>query len=90
MGARSLSKGPFVDIKLLRKINEYNSKSIYKVIKTWSRRSTILPAFVGRTIFVHNGKSMIPLPIVEQMVGKKLGEFVPTRIFKGHGNNNKK
>lgn len=89
MGARSLSKGPFVDMKLLNKVNEANKANSYKIIKTWSRSSTILPNFVGRTISVHNGKEMIPVLINEQMVGKKLGEFSPTRKFKAHSNNKK-
>lgn len=89
MGARSLLKGPFVNFKLLKKVNEANKSNIYKVINTWSRRSTILPSFVGRVIAVHNGKIMVPVSIGEQMVGKKLGEFAPTRKFKGHSNNRK-
>ena len=89
MGIRSSSKGPFVDIKLLAKVNDANISNDYKVIKTWSRKSTILPSFVGRTISVHNGKDFISVIIVEQMVGKKLGEFAPTRKFRGHTNNKK-
>jgi small subunit ribosomal protein S19 len=81
---RSVKKGPFVDEPLREKIDEMNARSEKKVIKTWSRRSTILPEMVGHTIAVHNGKKFIPVYITEQMVGHKLGEFSPTRTFKGH------
>ncbi len=82
---RSLSKGPFVDSHLLDKLKELEAKGEKrKVIKTWSRRSTILPDFVGLTIAVHNGRKFIPVFITENMVGHKLGEFSPTRTFKGH------
>ncbi|MCS7044621.1 MAG: 30S ribosomal protein S19 [Bryobacteraceae bacterium] len=83
---RSLKKGPFTDAHLLEKIQEMNAKNEKKVIRTWSRRSTILPEFVGHTLAVHNGKKFIPVYITEQMVGHKLGEFSPTRTFKGHAN----
>jgi small subunit ribosomal protein S19 len=83
---RSLKKGPFTDAHLLRKIQELNAKNEKKVIRTWSRRSTILPEFVGHTLAVHNGKKFIPVYITENMVGHKLGEFSPTRTFKGHAN----
>ena len=89
MGARSVSKGPFVQKKLLDKINKIKESNKYSVIKTWSRSSTILPNFAGRTISVYNGKKFIPVIVTEQMVGKKLGEFSPTRTFHGHGNNRK-
>jgi small subunit ribosomal protein S19 len=83
--ARSLKKGPFVDTHLQEKVEGMNSRNEKKVVKTWSRRSTILPEMVGHTIAVHNGKKFIPVYITEQMVGHKLGEFAPTRSFKGHG-----
>jgi small subunit ribosomal protein S19 len=83
--ARSLKKGPFVDAYLQEKVEGMNSRNEKKVVKTWSRRSTILPEMVGHTIAVHNGKKFIPVYITEQMVGHKLGEFAPTRSFKGHG-----
>jgi small subunit ribosomal protein S19 len=83
--ARSLKKGPFIDAHLRVKLDALNERNEKKVIKTWSRRSTILPEMVGHTIAVHNGKKFIPVYITEQMVGNKLGEFSPTRSFKGHG-----
>lgn len=89
MGVRSLTKGPFVDWKLLKKVNKFNKSNKFKSIKTWSRRSTILPSFIDKTLMVHNGKNMIPVFISEQMVGHKLGEFSLTRTFKGHGTNKK-
>ena len=82
--SRSLKKGPFVDVPLLEKIEVMNRGGEKKVIKTWSRRSTVVPEMVGHTIAVHNGKKFIPVYITENMVGHKLGEFAPTRIFKGH------
>ena len=82
--SRSVSKGPFVDDHLQAKIDEMNRKQDRKVIKTWSRRSTVTPDMVGHTIAVHNGKKFIPVYITEDMVGHKLGEFSPTRMFKGH------
>ena len=82
---RSIKKGPYIDPKLLAKIEELNKSITKKVIKTWARRSTIPPEFVGHTIAVHNGKKFIPVFITENMVGHKLGEFSPTRIFRGHG-----
>ena len=81
---RSLKKGPFVDTSLLEKIEVMNRGTEKKVIKTWSRRSTVIPEFVGHTLAVHNGKKFIPVYVTENMVGHKLGEFAPTRIFKGH------
>jgi small subunit ribosomal protein S19 len=81
---RSLKKGPFIDDHLREKVEGMNSRNEKKVVKTWSRRSTILPEMVGHTIAVHNGKKFIPVYITEQMVGHKLGEFAPTRTFKGH------
>src|SRR5262245_51296631 len=81
---RSLKKGPFVDTPLLEKVEVMNRGSEKKVIKTWSRRSTVIPEMVGHTLAVHNGKKFIPVYITENMVGHKLGEFAPTRIFKGH------
>jgi len=81
---RSLKKGPFIDDHLRIKVEALNVRNEKKVIKTWSRRSTILPAMVGHTIAVHNGRKFIPVYVTEQMVGHKLGEFAPTRTFKGH------
>jgi small subunit ribosomal protein S19 len=82
--SRSLKKGPFADQHVLDKIDAMNAKNEKKVIKTWSRRSTIMPNFVGHTLAVHNGKKFIPVYVTENMVGHKLGEFAPTRTFKGH------
>ena len=82
---RSLKKGPFVDEKLLKKVDAMNASGDKKVIKTWSRRSTISPEFVGLTFAVHNGHKFIPIYVTENMVGHKLGEFSPTRTFRGHG-----
>src|ERR1700758_485856 len=81
---RSLKKGPFVDTPLLEKIEVMNRGSEKKVIKTWSRRSTVIPEMIGHTLAVHNGKKFIPVYVTENMVGHKLGEFAPTRQFKGH------
>ncbi len=81
---RSLKKGPFVDASLLKKIEESNQRNERKVIKTWSRRSTLTPDMVGHTLAVHNGKKFIPVYVTENMVGHKLGEFAHTRTFKGH------
>jgi small subunit ribosomal protein S19 len=81
---RSVKKGPYIELKLLRKIDQLNKTNQKKIIKTWSRTSTIIPDFVGHTIAVHNGNKMIPIYITENMVGHKLGEFSPTRIFRGH------
>jgi small subunit ribosomal protein S19 len=83
---RSSKKGPYVDLKLRSRIEEMNKKGEKKVLKTWSRASMIIPDMIGHTIAVHNGKKHIPVYITEQMVGHKLGEFAPTRTFKGHGN----
>ena len=85
--ARSLKKGAFVEESLLNKINKMNEENKKTVIKTWSRRSTIYPEFVGHTIAVHNGKDFIPVYITEEMVGHKLGEFSQTRKFSGHAGN---
>ncbi len=87
--ARSLKKGPFVHFKLQRKINAMNESGKNSVVKTWSRASMITPDFVGKTIAVHNGRQFIPIFITENMVGHKLGEFSPTRIFRGHSGNRK-
>ena len=81
---RSLKKGPFVDTHLLEKVEVMNRGSERKIIKTWSRRSTVVPEMVGHTLAVHNGRKFIPVYITENMVGHKLGEFAPTRLFKGH------
>jgi len=83
--SRSLKKGPYVDAKLQKKIETMNEARDKKIIKTWSRRSIIVPEFVGHTLAVHNGKKFIPIYISENMVGHKLGEFSPTRTFRGHG-----
>ena len=85
--SRSLKKGPFADASLLKKIDAMNAEGQKQIIKTWSRRSTIFPSFVGHTIAVHDGRKHIPVYVTEDMVGHKLGEFVPTRTFKGHAGN---
>ena len=81
---RSLKKGPFVDDHLLKKVDVQNEKNTKQVIKTWSRRSTIIPDFIGHTFAVHDGRKHVPVFVTESMVGHKLGEFAPTRTFKGH------
>ena len=83
--ARSIKKGPYVESKLLRKIERMNRIGDRRSVKTWSRRSTVVPEFVGHSIAIHNGKQHIPIFITENMVGHKLGEFAPTRIFRKHG-----
>lgn len=87
--SRSISKGPFVDLHLINKVYSAREKNDKRPIKTWSRRSTILPDFIGLTIAVHNGKQHVPVFITENMVGHKLGEFSHTRTFKGHAGNKK-
>lgn len=82
--SRSVKKGPFVEAKLKSRILDMNQKGEKRVLKTWSRSSTIFPEFVGHTIAVHNGKTHVPVYVVEDMVGHKLGEFAPTRTFRGH------
>lgn len=82
--SRSLKKGPFTDDHLIKKVSGMNEKNEKKVLWTWSRRSTIVPDFIGHTLAVHNGKKFIPVYVTENMVGHKLGEFSPTRTFKGH------
>jgi len=82
--ARSLKKGPFIDDHLLKKVEQMNEKGEKKVIKTWSRRSTIFPQMIGHTLAVYDGRKHIPVYITEDMVGHKLGEFAPTRTFRGH------
>ena len=82
---RSVKKGPYIEDALMKRINEMNARNEKKVIKTWSRRSTISPDFAGHTVAVHNGNKFIPVYITENMVGHKLGEFAPTRLFRGHG-----
>ncbi|MCM1043116.1 MAG: 30S ribosomal protein S19 [Corallococcus sp.] len=82
--SRSIKKGPYVQAKLLKRIQEMNEKGEKKVLKTWSRSSTIFPDFVGHTIAVHDGRKHVPVYVTEDMVGLKLGEFAPTRTFKGH------
>ena len=88
--ARSLKKGPFADESLLKKIDALNASGQKQVIKTWSRRSTIFPSFIGYTIAVYDGRKHVPVYIQEDMVGHKLGEFVPTRTFHGHAADDKK
>ena len=88
--SRSLKKGPFIDQKLMKKIKIMSESKKKQVIKTWSRSSMITPDFVGMTIAVHNGKTFVPVYVTENMVGHKLGEFSPTRSFRGHGGNKKK
>ena len=88
--ARSLKKGPFIDGHLMRKVKKVNESGKKEVIKTWSRRSTIYPEFIGHTFAVHNGKEFIPVYVTEDMVGHKLGEFALTRKFGGHGSDKKK
>ncbi|HAW08437.1 MAG: 30S ribosomal protein S19 [Chloroherpetonaceae bacterium] len=87
--SRSLKKGVFISYKLMKKVEDLNESKKKQVIKTWSRASTIVPEFVGHTIAVHNGKNFIPVYITENLVGHKLGEFAPTRIFRGHSGNRK-
>ncbi len=82
--SRSIKKGPFVEAKLFARIEEMNAKGEKRVLKTWSRSSTIFPQFVGHTIAVHDGRKHVPVYVTEDMVGHKLGEFAPTRTFKGH------
>jgi len=82
--ARSLKKGPYIDEKLAKKVDELNSKNQKRVIKTWARNCTIPPDFIGHTFAVHNGNKFIPVYVQENMIGHKLGEFSPTRIFRGH------
>ena len=88
--ARSLKKGPFIDEHLMKKVANVNESGKKEVIKTWSRRSTIYPEFIGHTFAVNNGKEFIPVFVTEDMVGHKLGEFAPTRKFGGHGDDKKK
>ncbi len=87
---RSLKKGPFIDLKLEKKVQAMNTGNAKKVVKTWARRSMITPDFVGHTIAIHNGQKFIPVYISENMVGHKLGEFSPTRTYKGHSGHRKK
>ena len=88
--ARSLKKGPFADAHLLKKVDAMNAAGQHQVIKTWSRRSTIFPQMVGHTIAVHDGRKHVPVYVTEDMVGHKLGEFVATRTYRGHGKDEKK
>ena len=87
---RSLKKGPFVDDHLLEKVEEMNRSGEKKVVRTWSRRSMIIPEMIGHTLAVHNGNKHVPIYITEQMIGHKLGEFAPTRYFRGHAGSDKK
>ncbi len=82
--SRSLKKGPFIEPRLLKKVEAMNERNEKRVIKTWSRASTIFPQFVGHTIAVHNGRQHVPIYVTENMVGHKLGEFAPTRTYRGH------
>ncbi|MCE5194587.1 MAG: 30S ribosomal protein S19 [Nitrospiraceae bacterium] len=86
---RSLKKGPFFEAKLMKKVKQMSDSGEKKIIKTWSRRSTIIPEFIGYTFAVHNGKKFIPVYVTDNMVGHKLGEFSPTRTFKGHSKSDK-
>ncbi len=88
--SRSIKKGPYIDIKLFKKVEEMNSSNVKKTVKTWSRRSTIFPEMIGHTIMVHNGKNFIPVYVTENMVGHKLGEFSPTRTYRGHSSKDDK
>ena len=88
--SRSLKKGPYVELSLIKKIQEINSKGDKKVVKTWSRSSTIFPEMVGHTLAIHDGRKHVPIYITEDMVGHKLGEFAPTRTFRGHGSHTEK
>lgn len=87
---RSLKKGPFIDQHLAKKVQQLNEAGEKKVIKTWSRRSTIFPEFIGHTVAVHDGRKHVPVYVTEDMVGHKFGEFAPTRTFKGHSGDDKK
>jgi small subunit ribosomal protein S19 len=86
---RSIKKGPFIQDALLKRVQALNAKNEKKVVKTWSRASMVIPEFVGHTFAVHNGNKFIPVYVTENMVGHKLGEFAPTRLFRGHSGNNK-
>jgi small subunit ribosomal protein S19 len=88
--ARSLKKGPFVDDHLIEKIEVLNSRNEKRVVRTWSRRSTIVPEMIGHTVAVHDGRKHVPVYITESMVGHKLGEFAPTRTFRGHADKKEK
>jgi small subunit ribosomal protein S19 len=88
--SRSIKKGPFVDEHLIKKVDALNAASEKRVVKTWSRRSTVLPEFLGHTIAVHNGKQFVPVYVQENMVGHKFGEFAPTRTYRGHTSKKKK
>ena len=88
--SRSVKKGPYVHASVMKKISAMNVKNEKKVVKTWSRSSTILPSFVGHTIAVHDGRKHVPVYVTEDMVGHKLGEFVATRTYRGHGKDEKK
>jgi small subunit ribosomal protein S19 len=87
--ARSIKKGPYVDAKLFKRIEDMNKTREKKVIRTWARRSTVTPEFVGHTVAVHNGNKFIPIYVSENMVGHKMGEFAPTRTFRGHAKSDK-
>ena len=88
--SRSLKKGPFVEESLMKKIDEMNDSGSKKVVKTWSRASMIIPEMLNHTIAVHNGKTHVPIYITEQMIGHRLGEFAPTRMYRGHAGSDKK
>jgi len=88
--SRSVKKGPYVDLKLFKKVEDMNSAGTKKAVKTWSRRSTIFPEMIGHTIMVHNGKNFIPVYVTENMVGHRLGEFAATRTYRGHSSKDDK
>lgn len=88
--ARSLKKGPFIDDHLLKKIEKMNEANDKKVVKTWSRRSMIIPEMIGHTVAIHNGKKHVPVYLTEEMIGHRLGEFAPTRFYRGHAGSDKK
>lgn len=87
--SRSIKKGPFIQVSLLEKIEELNNKNDKKVVKTWSRASTIMPQMIGHTIAVYNGRKHVPVYVTENMIGHKLGEFAPTRLYRGHAGSEK-
>lgn len=87
--SRSVKKGPFIQESLLKRIEEMNTRNDKKVVKTWSRASTIMPQMIGHTVAVHNGRKHVPVYVTENMIGHKLGEFAPTRLFRGHAGSEK-
>jgi small subunit ribosomal protein S19 len=87
--SRSIKKGPFIQVSLLKRIEEMNTRNDKKVVKTWSRASTIMPQMIGHTVAVYNGRKHVPVYVTENMIGHKLGEFAPTRLFRGHAGSEK-